>query len=84
MARKTRSWKLVSSGFLRLSTYQAAVIGEAAGWVVAYLLREGVSTKVSHGELEASVLAIEDDLDSDQGVWTNWARVWIGGGHDER
>lgn len=40
---------------------------------IAYLLRQGVGTKVSQSELEASVLTIEDDLDSDQGIWANRA-----------
>ena len=42
---------------------------------IAYLLRQGVGTEVSQGELETSVLAINGDLDSNQGVWADWARV---------
>ena len=38
---------------------------------VAYLLRQSVGTKVSQSELETSILTIEDDLDSNQGVWAN-------------
>ena len=42
-----------------------------------------MSTQVSQSKLEASILAFVDDLDSDQSVWADGARVWRGCGHDE-
>ncbi len=48
----------------------------------AYILRESVGPKVSQGKLEAPVLAIEDDLDRDQRIWTNWTRMWRDCSHD--
>jgi hypothetical protein len=42
---------------------------------LAHLMRQHMSSKISEGEFESSIGAIDDDLDGDKGVRANWYSV---------
>jgi hypothetical protein len=50
----------------------------------AYLLRQNVSSQISQGKLEPSIVAIDDNLQCDQCVWVDRTRcmrlTWAGHG----
>lgn len=45
-----------------------------------------MSTEISQGKLESTVLAIDEDFDSDQRIWPkrSGSRVWCGHGRQRR
>lgn len=42
-----------------------------------------MSPKISQSKLETTILTVKQDLDSDEGVWSNWTGGLIGGAHVE-
>lgn len=48
-------------------------------------MRKGVGTKITKSELESSISTVDDDLDGDQSIRTNRARMGVvrmRSGHD--
>lgn len=42
-----------------------------------YLLREHMCSEISKCELETTVLAVDQDLDGNQGIGTDGPRMWV-------